>query len=118
MSSPDRHHILSVLADARNSAQGRAQFYRTQPYPAMTLIAEDHAYSLALLMDAIDAGLLEQLHDDAQQRLLAGVADAEAESEAAVDEGLTIQDMRAVFGEPVEGSDYDVMPDLPEGGVH
>ena len=29
----------------------------------------------------------------------------------------TAADMRAVFGEPVEGRDYDVMPDPPEGGV-
>ena len=30
----------------------------------------------------------------------------------------SVADIRAVFGEPVEGRDYDTMPDLPEGGVH
>lgn len=30
---------------------------------------------------------------------------------------MTVADMRAIFGEPVEGRDYDVMPPAPEGGV-
>lgn len=29
----------------------------------------------------------------------------------------TAADMRAIFGEPVEGRDFDVMPPAPEGGV-
>lgn len=29
----------------------------------------------------------------------------------------TVTDMRAIFGEPVQGRDYDVMPPAPEGGV-
>lgn len=80
----DRPYVLSVLNEARHIEEQRAAFYSGQPYPQMTLIAEDHAYSLGLLVDDVEAGRLEQLHDDAQQRLrdmAAAAADEQASAE-------------------------------------
>lgn len=81
MTSTDRNYVLNALVDIHHTENRRADFYTSKQYPAMTLIAEDRAYSIALLIDAVNGGLLEDLHDKAQQLVLADAAHADAEVE-------------------------------------
>lgn len=67
MANIDRNYVLSMLAEAEHAEKQRTTFYRKRPYPAMTIIAEDRAYSLGLLVDAVSRGLLEQLAEEADR---------------------------------------------------
>lgn len=67
MANIDRNYVLSMLAEAEQVEKQRTVFYRKRPYPAMIAIAEDRAYSLGLLVDAVSRGLLEQLAEEADR---------------------------------------------------
>jgi hypothetical protein len=73
----DRNHALEVLGEAHQVQDERARHFGSRSLGVMTLQAETRTYTLTLLMDAIEAGLLEQLHDQAQQSVLADIADEE-----------------------------------------
>lgn len=74
MSAVDRDYVLAVLNTARDTQEGRAQLFTEKKATALTLLAENRSYTVALLLDAIEAGLLEQLHAEAEQRLYIDVA--------------------------------------------
>ena len=61
MANVDRTYIQTLLAQIKTGEDGRLDFYRTQPYPAMRIIAEDRVHSLQLLIEAVNGGLLERL---------------------------------------------------------
>lgn len=81
MPAIDRTAALSVLYPGKRAADEKLTFYRTQPYPAMLAIAEDRAYTLDLLIEAIDNGLLERLV--AEQAEADELAEARAQVEQA-----------------------------------
>jgi hypothetical protein len=87
MTVVDRTYILSLLAGSRTAEEGRVTFYRTQPYPAMTAMAADRAFSLSLLIGAVEGGLLEELAGKNEQLEREAAADfahiAERDFEAA-----------------------------------
>jgi hypothetical protein len=74
MSAIDRGFVLALVARAHDTQEHEAQLATDHGARTETLKAETRSYTLALLADAIEAGLLEQLADAGQQALFADVA--------------------------------------------
>jgi len=66
--------MLDQLHDARRVQEGRAKLPAERIKTERRLRAETRSYTVALLIDAINDGLLEQLHAEAEQRLYLDVA--------------------------------------------
>lgn len=118
MTTIDSTYILDLLANAHVTEYKRAEFYRTQPYPAMTAIAADRAFTLTLLIEAVQGGLLEELA--AKNAWL----EKEAPADFAIGHVVNIADInhprwgtRAIVtgAEPVSG---DVIVEYGDGGTH
>lgn len=74
MTAIDRDYVQGLVSEARDVQENRAQLFAEKHATGLTLQAENRSYTVALLIDAIDNGLLEQLHDEAEQRLYIDVA--------------------------------------------
>lgn len=74
MTAVDRSFILGQLHDSRRVQDSRAAKPSENTNRQKALQAEGRSYTLSLLIDAINAGLLEQLHAEAEQALLIDVA--------------------------------------------
>lgn len=74
MTAIDRQYLLALLNTARDTQEGRARLFTEEHATGLTLQAEGRSYTVALLLDAIKDGLLEQLHAEAEQRLYIDVA--------------------------------------------
>lgn len=74
MTAVDRNYLLGQLYDARRVQEGRAQLPDEKTKPFKRRQAEGRSYTLSLLIDAINGGLLEQLHAEAEQALFLDVA--------------------------------------------
>lgn len=64
MANIDRNYVLELLADETDVQQDRVTLYTKKSHPARRAVAGSRAYSLALLMHAVECGLLEQLAEE------------------------------------------------------
>jgi len=64
MADIDRNYVLELLADETDVQQDRVTLYTKKHHPARREIAGSRAYTLALLMHAVECGLLEQLAEE------------------------------------------------------
>lgn len=103
MTAIDRDFVLAFVAQARDTQEHEAVLARDAEAREEALLAETRSYTLALLVDAIESGLLEQLADGMQQELF---ADVSADHNRAWDAYLAgIADAPQVYGDefPVGG---------------
>jgi hypothetical protein len=89
MADIDRNFVLELLADEADVQQDRVTLYTKRRYPARREVAGSRAYTLALLLHAVECGLLEQLaEEDAREGqptihdVMTGEELAEADREA------------------------------------
>lgn len=98
MTNIDRNYVLSLLAEAKGTEDNRVRFYQTQPYPAMTIIAAERAYTLQLLIEDLQGGRLEWLHGKNEQAesddavAFARIAERDFEAVRAAEHGMTNAD--------------------------
>lgn len=74
MTAVDPAFVLGKLYNVRQAQEGLAQLPSERIKPRRRLHAEARSYTVSLLIDAINDGLLEQLHAEAEQRLFLAVA--------------------------------------------
>jgi hypothetical protein len=63
----DRNFVLELLADEADVQQDRVTLYTKKFHSARREVAGDRAYTLALLLHAVECGLLEQLAEEADR---------------------------------------------------
>ena len=66
MTDIDRNHVLELLAREADVQQERVTFYTKKSSP-LRAVAGSRAFTLALLTNAIERGLLEQLAEEADR---------------------------------------------------
>lgn len=72
MTSIDRNYMLEELSRDKNIQDERSHAFAHQNN-ALTMVAVDRAYTLGLLIAAIEDGLLEKLHGQRSQAELDGM---------------------------------------------
>lgn len=130
MPAIDRNYLLGHLYDGRRVQEGRAQLPAEKSQAHRRLQAETRSYTLSLLIDAVNGGLLEQLHAEAQQALFIDVAVDQDRAWAAYKAGMgatpettaavaipVVDGMRPIRREAYHSIDENagVGPDLPDG---
>lgn len=69
MTAVDRDYLLKLLYDARQVQDSRAKLPAEKTTATRRLKAETRSYTLSLAIDAVNDGLVEQLHAETEQRI-------------------------------------------------